>query len=504
MYKKMTLDINKETGIVRMETFQVPKGTKRLTITVEKDREDLLGNFIMVIDSKKRLRMQKMLAYGTMTIGISQDAATTTAGGVSGEICDGEWILYYGCMFMDIKNYAGRLPVATTIIISDEETELTEVINGGAWMTPDDQFHINDKLYDWNKRYCDDSRWYKGDFHAHSIMSDGKESIENIIKKAKYMNMDYYVPTEHNLYHTGWCKCDMPIIPGVEITSYSGHYNIFGVKERPELLEAMLLSDTIEKMNAINIMIIDDLYEKGNLISINHPFLHIWQWHIDVELEKISSLEIINDPTYEYSRKANDKAIDFLDFLWADGHIIYGIGGSDSHNLIDEIYEGATTPSIAGDPGTYVYADGLSANSILDGVRHGHMNVTRFCEVMPTITGRTREYLPGDRIDEDEIEYVLTVSNIKETPVIYRISNDIDGRVRKDRITDVRYDDNAKTYTIIEKITMPQDGWHYVRYEVRTEHDEFRAYINPIFRGNKEVEYKTFNKAKKVWEETWQ
>ena len=82
MYKKMTLDINKETGIVRMETFQVPKGTKRLTITVEKDREDLLGNFIMVIDSKKRLRMQKMLAYGTMTIGISQDAATKTAGGV--------------------------------------------------------------------------------------------------------------------------------------------------------------------------------------------------------------------------------------------------------------------------------------------------------------------------------------------------------------------------------------------------------------------------------------
>lgn len=43
-----------------------------------------------------------------------------------------------------------------------------------------------------------------------------------------------------------------------------------------------------------------------------------------------------------------------------------------------------------------------------------------------------------------------------------------------------------------------------MRYEVRTEHDEFRAYINPIFRGNKEVEYKTFNKAKKVWEETWQ
>ena len=37
MYKKMTLDINTETGIIRMETFQVPKGTKRLTIMVEKD-----------------------------------------------------------------------------------------------------------------------------------------------------------------------------------------------------------------------------------------------------------------------------------------------------------------------------------------------------------------------------------------------------------------------------------------------------------------------------------
>ena len=36
---------------------------------------------------------------------------------------------------------------------------------------------------------------------------------------------------------------------------------------------------------------------------------------------------------------SNEMAVRFLDALWQDGHRIYGVGGSDSHNLIDERYE---------------------------------------------------------------------------------------------------------------------------------------------------------------------
>ena len=50
---------------------------------------------------------------------------------------------------------------------------------------------------------------------------------------------------------------------------------------------------------------------------------------------------IVNDPTYEYAKESNEKAIRFLDLLWQEGYRIYGIGGSDSHNLIEERYDGA-------------------------------------------------------------------------------------------------------------------------------------------------------------------
>ena len=59
-------------------------------------------------------------------------------------------------------------------------------------------------------------------------------------------------------------------------------------------------------------------------------------------LDGVDCLEIINDPTYPDAAHANDKAVHFLDELWNDGYRIYGVGGSDSHNLIEERYEGAT------------------------------------------------------------------------------------------------------------------------------------------------------------------
>ena len=39
-------------------------------------------------------------------------------------------------------------------------------------------------------------------------------------------------------------------------------------------------------------------------------------------------MEIINDPTYEYAKSANENAISFIDFLWQQGFRVFGLGGS--------------------------------------------------------------------------------------------------------------------------------------------------------------------------------
>ena len=33
----------------------------------------------------------------------------------------------------------------------------------------------------------------------------------------------------------------------------------------------------------------------------------------------VQFLEIVNDPTYEYAKESNEKAIRFLDLLWQEG-----------------------------------------------------------------------------------------------------------------------------------------------------------------------------------------
>ena len=53
-------------------------------------------------------------------------------------------------------------------------------------------------------------------------------------------------------------------------------------------------------------------------------------------------MEIINDPTYPDGPGSNDMAIRFLDQVWNEGIRVFGVGGSDSHNLEDEFYEGAS------------------------------------------------------------------------------------------------------------------------------------------------------------------
>lgn len=66
----------------------------------------------------------------------------------------------------------------------------------------------------------DEMKWYAGDFHTHTIFSDGKMTREENNDIAKKQNLDFFIPTDHNIFHYKWPKYDdVFIYPGVEITS---------------------------------------------------------------------------------------------------------------------------------------------------------------------------------------------------------------------------------------------------------------------------------------------
>ena len=114
-----------------------------------------------------------------------------------------------------------------------------------------------------------------------------------------------------------------------------------------------------------------------------------------------------------------------LDQVWNEGIRVFGVGGSDSHNLEDEFYEGASLPSAVGDPATWVFCDGLSPKNLMNAVRQGHLCVTRFCKIEPKIKVDGQNCLPGDEITAKkcEITYRAEILGLTEEPEAFLVMN---------------------------------------------------------------------------------
>ena len=317
------------------------------------------------------------------------------------------------------------------------------------------------------------------------------ELVANAMEKAKQMQMDFYVPTEHNVIHTGWKHTEVMIVPGVEVTAEKGHCNLFGIDRLPSRIKEIICRPASEQAETWVTEILQEAAERGWLVSINHPFLHVWKWKFhSIPLRMVQFLEIVNDPTYEYAKESNEKAIRFLDLLWQEGYRIYGIGGSDSHNLIEERYDGALEPSVAGDPGTHVFSKGLTPTKLLQNLRKGHIYVSRYCTLEVEITADGETYLPGEHIpvgtkEAVRIQYQVVIRGLEECPVVYAVIN----RVRMGmELTEIE----KGVYEAKTEILFSAGEYEWMRLDVRKEDGTFLGYVNPIYHGAKTPQCKTF------------
>lgn len=497
MEKTITFFINRSTPVKLEEEIIISKPVKRMTISVDVEKEEhALMGYIVIRDEKNRIRLQKMVGYGEKTMVIGKHAGNTTISGVPGPIGAGSWKLNIYLFTEYIAQKLGEDSFPLRIRISDKKAEIHETIGKDLWVDR----HYREQLWlgNYNKRsfYSSQERWYKGDFHTHTHLSDGKESISQAMKKARMMEMDFYVPTEHNVIPTGWKDDSLLILPGVEITTEMGHCNLIGIDKMPERLPEIM-----EYMNAPEIK--EYLYEtireakkREWIISINHPFLTIWKWKYgDINLDDITCMEIVNDPTYTDARPSNDKAIRFLDFLWDDGHRIWGIGGSDSHNLIEERYEGADKPSIAGDPGTYVHCPSLTPELIVENVKKGHVYVSRFCTADIRITSENKSFLPGDRLEDQNrmVKIELSLKGQEDMPELWMIQNG-----ERTRITMEKSQDG---YKACAEATFLQGKWNWMRMEARNKEGEFLLYTNPVWQGEGKCQFQNYQEALEAFHE---
>ena len=224
------------------------------------------------------------------------------------------------------------------------------------------------------------TRWYRGDLHMHTAHSDGSCASQSgksvpcpvflTAESAVARGLDFIAITDHNATSQYEAMRELQpyfdrllLIPGREITTFWGHFNIFGATQSVDYRALPGGRD----VNAI----LRDVHAMGGIASVNHaesPDGEIcmgcgWKPPYPVDMSLFTGVEVINGGRIMLS------SAEFWDRQLASGVRLAAIGGSDNHNGPSELGQAGAISA----PTTVVEATELSVPAILDGIRKGRV-----------------------------------------------------------------------------------------------------------------------------------
>jgi hypothetical protein len=207
--------------------------------------------------------------------------------------------------------------------------------------------------------------WLRGDLHCHTLYSDGDSWPAEILDAAAEAGLDFLGVTDHNnvahqlAYGPG--GDGLPIVlPGVEVTTYGGHWNAWGTDRWWEFREPETAAVEATMRAAM---------ESGAVVSICHPkpFGPPWEYSND---SGFHAIEVWNGPWAQL----NSASLARWESLLRRGIRCAAVGGSDTHYLHRRDVAARHADSI-GMPTTWVEAEPTVA-SILAALREGRSFVS--------------------------------------------------------------------------------------------------------------------------------
>lgn len=201
-------------------------------------------------------------------------------------------------------------------------------------------------------------RWFAADLHAHTVHSDGQDTIDELARRAVGCGLDVLAITDHNtvshhrLLDAASARHGVSLLPGQEVTTARGHANAFGPVRWVDF------RDPVETW-------FHRVATDGGLLSVNHPLADdcAWQHPWVVSPPAVEALHV------SWFRALTDTApwayLAVLDQL-ADEHGVPRpvlLGGSDYHRPEHRL--------ALGTPLTWVAAADDSPAAVLDALRAG-------------------------------------------------------------------------------------------------------------------------------------
>lgn len=367
----------------RQHEFEVPPGLTRLTATLRYHKRVQAQLHLALFDSEGfRGCAMRPHATGEVVVPLLLDAERPGPGGLPGPIRPGPWRA-----LVDIEAISEDTIYSLVIW---GETNTADTISRRQSLISNLQSPLSPALAG--------PGWYGGEIHCHSVESDGRASVADMVAAAHALGLDFLAITDH-FSHSAWYQYgdslgQRPVlIRALEITAHCGHANLYGLKEwvdvyvdRPD----WTINDALRAT-----------HEQGGLFSINHPFGGdlSWRYH-QIHWSDVDCLELCNGPMSRGDGAGHWQGIAFWDHHLRCGRRLIGIGGTDAHDIAG--------PSGLGTTRIYVYCPELSETGFIAGLHSGRVFVTYGPRLdfwaegnrgsAPTFMGSQRPWLPGETL----------------------------------------------------------------------------------------------------------
>lgn len=240
--------------------------------------------------------------------------------------------------------------------------------------------------------FCEKAHWYKGNLHAHSTLSDGACSPEELRQLYLEEGYSFLAYTEHNFFAELSRLSDERFLafPGAEVKSYPPYEDVgcsdyrtyhllclAGTATAPQPdIRIPPLKSRWEDYHLKTQAFIDRMTADGFLVTINHP---VWSRLLPedlLSLDRFFALEIYNAQCAVDGDDTGEGVL-YWDLLLRQGKRIWGYAADDNHNIMD-LFSQTPEKISKGHPRwpsckawVQVYAEELSQRAIAEALKHG-------------------------------------------------------------------------------------------------------------------------------------
>ncbi len=356
--------------------FDVPQGATAVSVALRYHKQRVCQLFLSLFDPEgfRGCHMQPG-ARGDITLPLRVATNDASRGGIAGAIPAGCW--------------RAQIDIERTV----EETDyiLTATAEFG------DAPAVETPAYP--DGYVSNAQpdWYRGELHAHSWESDGKVPVADVVAAARHYKLDFLALTDH-FTTSGYRELgahvgsDIALIRSMELTGHAGHANIHGLHRWHDIFVDGRADWTINDLAR-------EVHEAGGLFCVNHPFAADlgWRYH-EFDWRNADLIEV-----YHHLEGANNMyQIGLWDEQLRAGRHIVGVAGTDSHHPHDQRHR-------LGQVFTAVYADELSEQGIIDGLRRGCVYATRGPALVLEATNGERNAQMGATLPAGTVQLAVTL-----------------------------------------------------------------------------------------------